>query len=122
MKKNPPLKKSAARKRAAAPRKIAFAGLGDMGMPMAKNLLRGGFAVCGFDPRPARRRELVAAGGADAQSCREAARGAEAAFVMVMDGAQMERAVCGKDGILAGLRRGADAERPAPVPTSRRIS
>ena len=88
-------------------KKIAFAGLGDMGLPMAKNLLRAGFAVCGFDPRAARRKALIAAGGSGAQTCREAARGAEAAFVMVMDGAQMESAVLGKDGLLSGLRRGA---------------
>ena len=132
MKKKSSPKKTAAVTRTAAPRKIAFAGLGDMGLPMAKNLLRGGFAVCGFDPRAERTRELAAAGGTGAKSCREAARGAEAAFVMVMNGAQMEQAVCGRDGILSGLRPGAalfitatveraDLIRIAPTAAKRRV-
>ena len=86
--------------------KIAFAGLGDMGLPMAKNLLQAGFAVSGFDPRKSRRKALVSAGGNSAKTCREAAQGADAAFVMVMNGEQMESAVLGKDGLLAGLRKG----------------
>ena len=100
------MRKSSPAKSAPA-RKAAFVGLGDMGLPMAKNLLKAGFTVAGFDLRAARRRELQAAGGIAAASCREAARGAEAAFVMVMNGAQAVDAVAGKDGLLAGLGRGA---------------
>ena len=56
---------------------IGFLGLGTMGAPMARNLLRNGYAVCGFDPNPdalARHRE---AGGTTAGSPREAADGAD---------------------------------------------
>ena len=103
------MKKSTKQNKTALPkrtRKIAFAGLGDMGLPMAKRLMGAGFTVAGYDPRESRRTMLVDAGGVDAATCREAARGAEAAFVMVMNGEQLEKAVRGKDGIFAGLRPG----------------
>ena len=74
---------------------------------MAANLLRAGFSVAGYDPRESRRKALAKIGGIDSPTCRDAARGAEAAFVMVMNGAQMADAILAKDGLLAGLRSGA---------------
>ena len=43
--------------------RIAFVGLGAMGLPMAANLVAAGFAVRGYDVRPEGRAALAAAGG-----------------------------------------------------------
>ena len=86
---------------------VAFVGLGDMGLPMAQNLLRAGYAVAGYDPVAKRRQLLRAAGGRAAKHCRDAARDAQVAFVMVMNGAQAMEALAGDDGLLRALRPGA---------------
>lgn len=61
---------------AAAPlQRVGLLGLGIMGSAMASNLLKAGFEVHGFDPRPAARKALKAAGGrpaADAQALAQA--------------------------------------------------
>jgi len=48
---------------AKASKKIAFIGLGDMGLPMARNLVRAGYDVRGYDLSAKRRNLLKAAGG-----------------------------------------------------------
>ena len=42
---------------------IAFVGLGAMGRPMARNLIKAGFVVQGYDVNPAGLEDLKAAGG-----------------------------------------------------------
>jgi L-threonate 2-dehydrogenase len=71
-------------------RTIGFIGLGAMGLPMAKNLLERGFTVQGFDVRPDALTVLEQAGGLRAASSAEAATGAEALILMVVDAAQAE--------------------------------
>lgn len=71
-------------------RTIAFVGLGAMGRPMARNLLKAGLHVRGFDVNPAALEELEAAGGTPATSAREAFAGAEAILLMVVNAAQAE--------------------------------
>jgi L-threonate 2-dehydrogenase len=71
-------------------RTIGFIGLGAMGLPMAKNLLERGFTVQGFDVRPDALAVLEQAGGLRAASSAEAATGAEALILMVVDAAQAE--------------------------------
>lgn len=99
---------SAAKTRADARKKsAAFIGLGDMGLPMAQNLLRAGFDVAGYDLSAGRRRMLKRAGGRTAKHARDSATGADIAFVMVMNGAQVMHAVAGEDGLLRALKPGA---------------
>ena len=86
---------------------VAFVGLGDMGLPMAQNLLRAGYAVAGYDLAAKRRNLLRAAGGRAAKHCRDAALDAEVAFLMVMNGAQAMEALAGENGLLRSLRPGA---------------
>lgn len=68
-------------------------GIGAMGMPMARSLLRRGFAVQGFDLRPATLQALEAHGGVAAISARDAAAGADALLLMVVDAKQAEEAL-----------------------------
>jgi L-threonate 2-dehydrogenase len=73
--------------------RIAFIGLGSMGLPMARNLAAKGFAVAGFDLRPAAGQELAAAGGTAAASVGEAFAGADVAILMVVNAGQAESAL-----------------------------
>jgi 3-hydroxyisobutyrate dehydrogenase len=62
---------------------VAFIGLGNMGLPMAKNLVGGGFAVRGFDLAEGARAALADAGGDAFDSVRDATDGADAVITML---------------------------------------
>jgi len=66
--------------------KIAFIGLGNMGGPMAANLLKKGHQVTGFDLSEAALNQLVAQGGKVATSALEVAQGAEVVVSMLPSG------------------------------------
>ena len=85
---------------------VAFVGLGSMGLGMAKNLLKHGHKVIGVDPSAAAREAFSAAGGAVAATPDEAARGADAVVVAVVNAQQVETVLFGADGATATLRRG----------------
>lgn len=86
-------------------KKIAFVGLGAMGMPMAKNLLAKGFEVRGFDVRTESVAELGQMSGIAAKTAAEAARGADLLLLMVVNATQAE-AVLFTDGALEALPTG----------------
>lgn len=69
---------------------VGFVGLGAMGMPMAQNLVKAGFAVRGFDQRPGAAADLAAAGGGAAASAADAAAGADVLVLMVVNAAQAQ--------------------------------
>ncbi len=85
---------------------VAFVGLGTMGAPMARNLMRGGYSVVGFDTNPAAVAAHVSAGGRAANSLIDAAAAAEVAITMLPDSPDVERAILGDGGIIHGLRPG----------------
>jgi 3-hydroxyisobutyrate dehydrogenase len=66
--------------------KIAFLGLGNMGGPMAANLVKAGNAVAGFDLVEAARQTASASGVAIAGTAREAVAGADAVVTMLPAG------------------------------------
>jgi len=86
--------------------KIAFVGLGIMGKPMSKNLLKAGHSVVVFDVAPAPVADVVAAGGTAAKSSKEAASQADVIITMLPDGPEVEAAVLGRGGILEGAAKG----------------
>jgi 3-hydroxyisobutyrate dehydrogenase len=71
-------------------RKIGFVGLGAIGMPMAKNLVKAGFDVHGYDMRPEAVATLAAEGGVAASSAAAAAKEADLLILMVVNAAQAE--------------------------------
>jgi 3-hydroxyisobutyrate dehydrogenase len=85
---------------------IAFVGLGSMGLPMATNLVKAGYAVHGFDTRPEAMDTLAAAGGIRAETLTAACQGADALILMVVNAAQA-RTVLIEAGALAALPSGA---------------
>jgi 3-hydroxyisobutyrate dehydrogenase len=69
---------------------IAFVGLGSMGRPMARNLIRAGFPVRGFDLDPRVLAVLQAAGGEAAGSLADCLADAATVVLMVVNAAQAE--------------------------------
>lgn len=88
-------------------KRVGLVGLGDMGIGLAKNIIKHGFELTGFDLRAERLTMLSQLGGKPAASLLEVAKNADAVFVMVLNGAQAKQVVLGKDGLVGGLRPGA---------------
>ena len=87
-------------------RRVGIIGLGDMGMGMARNIIKGGFPLTGFDLRDARLAEFEEAGGTRAASCREVGEVSDSVFVMVLNGDQVKEVIFGEDGLAEGLKPG----------------
>ena len=68
---------------------IAFIGLGNMGGPMAANLVKAGHAVRGFDLSEASRKAAAAAGAGDCKTMAEAIEGATIVITMLPAGAHV---------------------------------
>jgi L-threonate 2-dehydrogenase len=81
------------------PAKIAFIGLGAMGLPMARNLAHKQFHVTGFDLRQNARAALVTEGGHEADTIVKAAAGAEAMVLMVVNAAQARDVLFNQGGL-----------------------
>ncbi|HUF45817.1 MAG TPA: 3-hydroxyisobutyrate dehydrogenase [Aestuariivirgaceae bacterium] len=86
--------------------KIGFIGLGNMGGPMAANLVKAGHEVMGFDIVSANLDKLVAAGGKAASSLSEAVSGKEAVITMLPAGRHVSQVYLGAPGIVDSARPG----------------
>lgn len=86
--------------------KIAFIGLGNMGAPMARNLLKAGHALNVFDLDARAVRPLVDAGASAAPSPKAAVAGADCAITMLPAAAHVRSVLTADDGILAGIAKG----------------
>jgi 3-hydroxyisobutyrate dehydrogenase len=87
----------------APPALVAFVGLGQMGLPMAKRCLAAGFTVHGADPSAPAREAFAAAGGNAFASAREAASGAAVVVTMLPDSKVVREAVLGENGVAGVL-------------------
>jgi 3-hydroxyisobutyrate dehydrogenase len=86
---------------------IGFIGLGNMGLPMAQNLVKAGHTVTGFDIQPAALEKLKSAGGASATAIADAANGADVVVTMLPAGEQVRAAYLGDAGVIAHAKAGA---------------
>jgi 3-hydroxyisobutyrate dehydrogenase-like beta-hydroxyacid dehydrogenase len=86
--------------------RIGFVGLGDMGMPMARSLLKGGLELAVYDLRHEAVRKMVSLGAQAASSCRELASSSDVVFSMVRDSAQNDAVLFGENGVWAGVKPG----------------
>ncbi|TDR73281.1 3-hydroxyisobutyrate dehydrogenase [Paludibacterium purpuratum] len=82
---------------------IAFIGLGNMGGPMAHNLLKAGHALRVFDLNPGAMQALAAAGAQAVVSPRAAVEGAECVFTMLPAAAHVRSVLTSEEGVLAGI-------------------
>src|SRR5215470_7720192 len=86
--------------------RVGVIGLGIMGAPIARNLLRAGHALTILSRTRARMEPLVAAGAAAAGSPAEVARAVEAVVTSLPDTPDVEQVVTGCEGVLAGAQAG----------------
>ena len=86
--------------------KIGFVGLGIMGKPMARNLLKAGYELTVYDIVGEAVEEVVGDGAAPASSSREVAAATDKIITMLPDSADSERAILGPDGVLEGASAG----------------
>ena len=86
---------------------IAFIGLGNMGLPMAKHLCTAGHRLTVFDLQAACLQDMLACGACAASSPAAAAKGVDLAITMLPGPATVEQALCAPDGLLSGLGCGA---------------
>jgi 2-hydroxy-3-oxopropionate reductase len=85
---------------------IGFIGLGIMGKPMAKNLLKAGHSLIVCDIMPAPVQELVGAGAQAGTSPADVAARSDVIITMLPNSPEVMAAVFGKDGVAGGIRRG----------------
>lgn len=86
--------------------KVGFIGLGIMGKPMAKNLLKSGYELVVYDHHSTNVEELVSSGAASAGSARDVARQCRVVITMVPNSPHVKAAVMGEKGILEGAKAG----------------
>ena len=87
--------------------RVGFIGLGAMGAPMAARLVAVAGTLTVFDPVAERRQSLADRGARSAQSPHQAAREADALFVMVVNEVQCEEVLFGSEGAVAALPKNA---------------
>jgi 3-hydroxyisobutyrate dehydrogenase len=86
--------------------KIGFVGLGHMGAPMARNLLKAGHALVVYDVVQRNVDALKAAGASAANSAARAADSAELVITMLPSSPHVKTVYLGADGVLAGASQG----------------
>jgi L-serine 3-dehydrogenase (NAD+) len=85
---------------------IAFIGLGHMGLPMARNLLKAGHDLRVFDLVPAAMQELATEGAQATTNALEAVTGTKVVISMLPASRHVEGLYLGADGLLAALQPG----------------
>ncbi len=85
---------------------IGFIGLGIMGRPMCKNLMKAGYKTVVFDVVPAAVQEMVAEGAEAVSSPAEVASKVKRMITMLPDSPQVKQVVTGPKGILEGASAG----------------
>jgi 3-hydroxyisobutyrate dehydrogenase len=86
--------------------KIAFVGLGHMGAPMARNLIKAGHALVVYDVVAKNVDALKAAGASAARSAQEAAAQGELVITMLPSSPHVKAVYLSAEGVLAGVARG----------------
>jgi 2-hydroxy-3-oxopropionate reductase len=86
--------------------RVGFLGLGGLGGPMARNLLKAAFEVTGHSRDKTDVDAFVAAGGNRAASVAEAVRCADVVITVLPDSSDVRAVVFGEGGVLANAREG----------------
>ncbi|HWP48362.1 MAG TPA: 2-hydroxy-3-oxopropionate reductase [Candidatus Limnocylindrales bacterium] len=87
-------------------KKIGFIGLGIMGKPMARNLIKAGFPLVVHNRSRGPVEELMKEGAEAAYSPKEVAQKAEVVITMLPDSPDVEKVILGENGVLEGARAG----------------
>jgi 2-hydroxy-3-oxopropionate reductase len=85
---------------------VGFIGLGIMGRPMAKNLLKAGYPLVVHSRSQGPVQELVGAGAKAASSPKDVAAQSDVVITMLPNSPDVELVALGKDGLIEGVKRG----------------
>ena len=86
--------------------RIGFVGLGIMGKPMAKNILKAGYSVTVYDINSAAVEELASCGAKAAENGKAVAESSDIIITMLPNSPHVKSAVLGENGILSGMAPG----------------
>ncbi|ADG92689.1 2-hydroxy-3-oxopropionate reductase [Arcobacter nitrofigilis DSM 7299] len=86
--------------------KVGFIGLGIMGKPMAKNLLKAGYELIVTNRSKGSVDELVAAGATGVTSAKEVASLSDIIITMLPNSPQVKEVVLGENGVVDGIKEG----------------
>ena len=86
--------------------RIGFIGLGIMGKPMVKNLLKAGHEVIAYDILKENVAKAVEMGAAGAKSSRDVAEQCSLIITMLPNSPHVKAVIMGKDGVLEGAKEG----------------
>jgi 2-hydroxy-3-oxopropionate reductase len=87
-------------------KKIGFIGLGIMGKPMAKNLLKAGYSLRVYDINMEAVKEVAAAGAEQGESAKDVAEKSEIIITMLPNSPHVKQVVLGENGVLEGAKPG----------------
>ncbi len=103
---------------------IGFIGLGIMGKPMARNLVKAGYSLTVYNRSAGPMADLADDGATQASSSKEVAQNTEVIITMLPDSPDSEKVILGEAGVLEGARQGSiiiDMSSIAPL-TSRKMA
>jgi len=103
---------------------IGFIGLGIMGKPMSRNLLKAGYSLVVLDLKQSAMDELVSAGAVKASTPAEVAERCELIITMLPNSPEVREVCLGNDGLIMGIRPGSvlvDMSSISPI-VSRELS
>jgi len=86
--------------------KVGFIGLGIMGKPMAKNMIKAGYDLTVFDLNKSSVEEVVLAGAKEAKSIRDLAANADIIVTMLPNSPHVKSVVLGEGGVIETARKG----------------
>ncbi len=86
--------------------KIGFIGLGIMGKPMSKNLLKAGYKLMVYDIVQEAVKEVVAAGAEAGTSPKDVASKTDIVITMLPNSPHVKTVILGKDGVIEGIQKG----------------
>lgn len=87
-------------------KKIGFIGLGIMGKPMAKNLIKAGYKLVVYDVNKDAVKEVVDDGAEEGNSSRDVAVKTDIILTMLPNSPHVKEVILGKDSIIEGIKPG----------------
>ena len=85
-------------------KEVGIIGLGIMGMPMARNLIKAGFKVTAYNRTASKVERIVAEGAVKADSPKELAAKNPVIITMVSDTPDVESVILGENGVIEGIK------------------
>jgi 2-hydroxy-3-oxopropionate reductase len=102
--------------------KIGFIGLGIMGKPMSKNLIKAGHDLTAYNISEGPVRDIEKAGAKSAHSSKEVAENSDLVITMLPDSPEVEKATLGPSGVFEGIKEGStyiDMSTISPITTKK---